>query len=210
MAKLVVAYGDVVKFNREQIQGATGLNEPFAAIVINQQTRHALHLIELLSICQNIGSIDLDAPKVTNGKIAGTEPTCIGTPIAAVTKCLKAQEHVVVRGFRRRNGNLSSVLKKKKKKKRVTPALALAPKPEINHRGPKLLAIVFNAVRKHAAGRNTMTNQVNGYQVHIIATKESLEAGDLTRRTAEKNPPPLPKVSLNCSKANASFTLNVL
>ena len=160
MAELVVALGDIVELNRVQVQSIAGLNEFPAPVVINQKAGDALHLIELLRIFQDVGPINVDTPKITDGKIASTEPPCIGTPIATITKRLKVQEHVIVRRFWCGNGNLSSILKKKKKK-RVTPSLALAPKPEINHGRPKLLAIVLNTVREHAAGRDTVTDKVN-------------------------------------------------
>ena len=114
MAELVVALGDIVELNRVQVQSIAGLNEFPAAVVINQKAGDALHLIELLRIFQDVGPINVDAPKITDGKIAGAKSPCIGAPIAAIAKSLEVQEHVVVGGFRRRNGDLSSVLKKKK------------------------------------------------------------------------------------------------
>ena len=116
MAELVVALGDIVELNRVQVQSIAGLNEFPAAVVINQQAGDALHLIKLLRILQNVRPINIDTPKIADGKITSAKLPCIGTPIAAVAKRLKVQEHVVVGRFCRRNGNLSSVLKKKKKK----------------------------------------------------------------------------------------------
>jgi len=210
MAKLIVALSDVVKINGIQVQNIAGLNEFPAAVIIHQQARNALHLIELLGIFQNIRPVNLDAPKIADGKIAGAESSCIGTPIAAVAKRLKVQEHIVVGGFRRRNGDLSSVLKKKKKKKGVAPPLALAPKPEVNHGRPKLLAIALNAIREHAAGRDSVADKVNGIQVLIIASEKAPKAGDLARRTAEENPPSLAKIRLNIGKANSNIALYIL
>ena len=184
MTKLIVTLGDIVKFNRVQIQSITGFNEFPAAIVIHQQAGNALHLIKLLSIFQNVGAADFNAPKVTNGKVAGAEPARIGAPIAAVAKRLEVQKHVIVGRFHRRNGDLSSILKKKKKK-RVSPALALAPKPEIDNGRPKLFAIVLNAVREHTTGRDTVADQVNSCQAFIIAPEETPKASDLARRSAK-------------------------
>lgn len=185
MAELVVALGDIVEINRVQVQNIAGLNEFPAAVVINQQAGDALYLIKLLRILQNVRPINVDTPKIADGKIASAESPCIGTPIAAVAKRLKVQEHVVVGRFRRRNGNLSSVLKKKKKKKGVSPPLALAPKPEINHGRSKLLAIVLHAIREHASGRDAVANQVNSCQALIIAPKETPKASNLARSSAK-------------------------
>lgn len=209
MAELVVTLSDIFKLNREQIQSIAGLNELPTAIVINQQAGDALHLIELISILQNIGSIDIDAPKIADSKVAGTESPRIGAPIAAVAKRLEVQEHVVVGGFRRRNGDPSSVLKKKKKKKRVAPSLALAPKSEISHGRPKLFAIVLNAVSEHAAGRDTVTDQVNSCKTLIIAPEETSKAGDLARRSAEQDPPSITKVRLHVGKASSGVALDI-
>ena len=208
MAELVVTLSDIFKLNREQIQSIAGLNELPTAIVINQQAGDALHLIELISILQNIGSIDIDAPKIADSKVAGTESPRIGAPIAAVAKRLEVQEHVVVGGFRRRNGDPSSVLKKKKKK-RVAPSLALAPKSEISHGRPKLFAIVLNAVSEHAAGRDTVTDQVNSCKTLIIAPEETSKAGDLARRSAEQDPPSITKVRLHVGKASSGVALDI-
>ena len=209
MSELVVALSDIVKFDRVQVQSVAGFNKLPATVVIHQQAGDTLHLIELLGILQNVGPVYIDAPKIADSKIAGAESPCIGTPIAAVAKSLEVQEHVVVGGFRRRNGDLSSVLKKKKKKKRVAPSLALAPKPEINHGRPKLSAIALNAVREHAAGRNAVADKVNGCQVPIIASEKAPKAGDLARRTAEENPPPLAKVRLHVGKTSSGITLHI-
>ena len=209
VTELIVAFSDIVKYNREQIQSIAGLNELPTAIVINQQAGDALHLIELLSILQNIGPIDIDAPKIADSKVAGTESPRIGAPIAAVAKRLEIQEHVVVGGFRRRNGDPSSVLKKKKKKKRAAPSLALAPKSEINHGRPKLFAIVLNAVSEHAAGRDTVTDQVNSCKTLIIAPEETSKAGDLARRSAEQDPPSITKVRLHVGKASSGVALDI-
>ena len=208
MAELVVTLSDIVKLNREQIQSIAGLNELPAAIVINQQAGDALHLIELLSILQNIGPIDIDTPKIADSKVAGTESPRIGAPIAAVAKRLEVQEHIVVGGFRRRNGNPSSVIKKKKKK-RVAPSLALTPKSEINHGRPKLFAIVLNAVSEHAAGRDTVTDQVNSCKALIIAPEETPKAGDLARRSAKQDPPSITKVRLHVGKASSGVALDI-
>ena len=197
VTELIVALGDVVKFDSVQVQSISGLNEFPATIVIHQHTGNALHLIELIRILKNVRPIYLNAPEITDGKITGAEPPSIGAPIAAVAKRLKVQEHVVVGGFRRRNGDLSSVLKKKKKKERVAPPLALTPKPEINHGRPKLFAIALNAVREHAAGRDTVTDQVNSCKALIIAPEETPKAGDLARRSAEQDPPSITKVRLH-------------
>ena len=209
VAELIIAFSDIVKFDRVQVQSVAGFNKLPAAVVIHQQAGDTFHLIKLLSIFQNVGPINVDAPKIADGKIAGAKSPCIGAPIAAIAKSLEVQEHVVVGGFRRRNGNLSSVLKKKKKKKRVVPPLALAPKPEINHGRPKLSAIALNAVREHAAGRDAVADQVNGCQVLIIASEKAPKAGDLARRTAEKNLPPLAKVRLNVGKTSSGITLHI-
>ena len=184
MAELVVALGDIVEINRVQVQSIAGLNEFPAAVVINQQAGDALYLIKLLRILQNVRPINVDTPKIADGKIASAESPCIGTPIAAVAKRLKVQEHVVVERFRRRNGNLSPVLKKKKKKG-VSPSLALAPKPEINHGRSKLLAIVLHAIREHASGRDAVANQVNSCQALIIAPEETPKASNLARRSTK-------------------------
>lgn len=208
-AELVVALGDIVKFDRVQVQCVAGFNKLPAAVVIHQQAGDALHLIEPLSILQNIGPVYIDAPEIADGKIASTKSPCIGAPIAAVAKRLEVQEHVVVGGFCRRNGDLSSVLKKKKKKKGVTPPLALAPKPEINHGRPKLFAIVLSAVREHAAGRDAVTDQVNGCQVLIIASEETPKASDLAGRSAEQDLPALTKIRLNIGKANSGIALHI-
>ena len=209
VAELIVALSDIVKFDRVQIQSVAGFNKLTAAVVIHQQAGNALHLIELLDIFQDVGPVYIDAPKVADGQIASTKSPRIGTPIAAVAKRLKVQEHVVVGGFCRRNGDLSSILKKKKKKKRVAPSLALAPKPEINHGRPKLFAIVLNAVREHTAGRDAVADQVNGRQVPIIASEEAPKTGDLARRTAEQDLPALTKIRLNIGKANSSIALHI-
>lgn len=166
-------------------------------------------MIKLLGIFQNVRSVDINTPKVTDGKIASTESARIGTPIATIAKRLKVQEHVVVGGFRRRNGHLSSVLKKKKKKKGVTPPLTLAPKPEINHGRPKLFAIVLNAVSEHAAGRDTVTDQVNSCKALIIVPEETPKAGDLARRSAEQDPPSITKVRLHVGKASSGVALDI-
>ena len=184
MAELVVALGDIAELNRTQVQSIAGLDEFPAAVVINQQAGDALHLIKLLRILQNVRPINVDTPKIADGKIASAKSPCIGTPIAAVAKRLKVQEHVVVGRFRRRNGDLSSVLKKKKKKG-VSPPLALAPKPEINHGRSKLLTIVLHAIREHASGRDAVANQVNSCQALIIAPEETPKAGNLARRSAK-------------------------
>ena len=118
VAELIIAFSDIVKFDRVQVQSVAGFNKLPAAVVIHQQAGDTFHLIKLLSIFQNVGPINVDAPKIADGKIAGAKSPCIGAPIAAIAKSLEVQEHVVVGGFRRRNGDLSSVLKKKKKKKR--------------------------------------------------------------------------------------------
>lgn len=209
MAELIVALSDIVKFDRVQVQSVAGFNKIPAAFVIHQQAGNALHLIELLGILQDVGPVYIDAPKIADSKIAGAKSPCIGAPIAAVAKRLEVQEHVVVGGFRRRNGDLSSILKKKKKKKRVAPSLALAPKPEINHGRPKLFAIVLNAVREHTAGRDAVADQVNGRQVPIIASEEAPKAGDLARRAAEQDLPALTKIRLNIGKANSSIALHI-
>lgn len=209
MAKLIVALSDVVKINGIQVQNIAGLNEFPAAVIIHQQAGNALHLIELLGIFQNIRPVYIDTPKIADSKIAGAESSCIGTPIAAVAKRLKVQEHIVVGGFRRRNGDLSSVLKKKKKKKGVAPPLALAPKPEVNHGRPKLLAIALSAVREHAAGRDSVADKVNGIQVLIIASEETPKASDLAGRSAEQDLPALTKIRLNIGKANSGIALHI-
>ena len=208
-AELIVAFSDIVKFDRVQVQSVAGFNKLPAAVVIHEQAGDTFHLIKLLSIFQNVGPINVDAPKITDGKIAGAKSPCIGAPIAAVAKRLEVQEHVVVGGFCRRNGDLSSVLKKKKKKKGVTPPLALAPKPEINHGRPKLFAIVLSAVREHAAGRDAVTDQVNGCQVLIIASEETPKASDLAGRSAEQDLPALTKIRLNIGKANSGIALHI-
>ena len=208
VAELIVALSDIVKFDRVQVQSVAGFNKLPAAVVIHQQAGNALHLIELLGILQDVGPVYIDAPNVADGQIASTKSPRIGTPIAAVAKRLKVQEHVVVGGFCRRNGDLSSILKKKKKK-RVAPSLALAPKPEINHGRPKLFAIVLNAVREHTAGRDAVADQVNGRQVPIIASEEAPKTGDLARRTAEQDLPALTKIRLNIGKANSSIALHI-
>ena len=209
VAELIVALSDIVKFDRVQVQSVAGFNKLPAAVVIHQQAGNALHLIELLGILQDVGPVYIDAPKIADSKIAGAKSPCIGTPIAAIAKRLKVQEHVVVGGFRRRNGDLSSVLKKKKKKERVTPPFALAPKPEINHGRPKLFAIALNAVREHAAGRDTMTDQVNNCKALIIAPEETPKAGDLARRSTEQDPPSITKVRLHVGKASSSVALDI-
>ena len=209
VAELIVALSDIVKFDRVQVQSVAGFNKLPAAVVIHQQAGNALHLIELLGILQDVGPVYIDAPKIADSKIAGAKSPCIGTPIAAIAKRLKVQEHVVVGGFRRRNGDLSSVLKKKKKKERVAPPLALAPKPEINHGRPKLFAIALNAVREHAAGRDAVADQVNGCQVPIIASEKAYKAGDLAGCSAEQDLPALTKIRLNIGKANSSIALHV-
>lgn len=208
VAELIIAFSDIVKFDRVQVQSVAGFNKLPAAVVIHQQAGDTFHLIKLLSIFQNVGPINVDAPKIADGKIAGAKSPCIGAPIAAIAKSLEVQEHVVVGGFRRRNGDFSSVLKKKKKK-RVAPSFALAPKPEINHERPKLFAIVLNAISKHTTGRNTMADQVNGCQVPIIASEKAPKAGDLARRTAEKNSSPLAKVRLHVGKTSSGITLHI-
>ena len=208
VAELIIAFSDIVKFDRVQVQRVGGFNKLPAAFVIHQQAGDALHLIELLDIFQDVGPVYIDAPKVADGQITSTKSPRIGTPIAAIAKSLEVQEHVVVGGFRRRNGDFSSVLKKKKKK-RVAPSFALAPKPEINHERPKLFAIVLNAIRKHTTGRNTMADQVNGCQVPIIASEKAPKAGDLARRTAEKNSSPLAKVRLHVGKTSSGITLHI-
>lgn len=209
VTELIVALGDVVKFDSVQVQSISGLNEFPSAFVIHQQAGDALHLIELIRILKNVRPIYLNAPEIADGKIASTKSPCIGAPIAAVAKRLEVQEHVVVGGFCRRNGDLSSVLKKKKKKKGVTPPLALAPKPEINHGRPKLFAIVLSAVREHAAGRDAVTDQVNGCQVLIIASEETPKASDLAGRSAEQDLPALTKIRLNIGKANSGIALHI-
>lgn len=209
VTELIVALGDVVKFDSVQVQSISGLNEFPSAFVIHQQAGDALHLIELIRILKNVRPIYLNAPEITDSKITSAEPPSIGAPIAAVAKRLKVQEHVVVGGFRRRNSDLSSVLKQKKEEERIFPPLTLTPKPKINHGRPKLLAIVLNAVRKHTAGRNTMADQVNGRQVPIIASEEAPKTGDLARRTAEQNLPALTKIRLNIGKANSSIALHI-
>lgn len=209
VAELIVALSDIVKFDRVQVQSLAGFNKLPAAFVIHQQAGNALHLIELLGILQDVGPVYIDAPKIADSKIAGAKFPCIGAPIAAVAKRLEVQEHVVVGGFRRRNGDLSSVLKKKKKKERVAPPLALAPKPEINHGRPKLFAIALNAVREHAAGRDAVADQVNGCQVPIIASEKAPKAGDLAGCSAEQDLPALTKIRLNIGKANSSIALHV-
>ena len=208
-AELIVAFSDIVKFDRVQVQSVAGFNKLPAAVVIHQQAGDTFHLIKLLSIFQNIGPIDIDAPKIANSKVAGTESPRIRAPIAAVAKRLEVQEHVVVGGFRSRNGDPSSVLKKKKKKKRVAPSLALAPKSEINHGRPKLFAIVHNAVSEHAAGRDTVTDQVNSCKTLIIAPEETSKAGDLARRSAEQDPPSITKIRLHVGKASSGVALDI-
>ena len=209
VTELIVALGDVVKFDSVQVQSISGLNEFPSAIVIHQHTGNALHLIELIRILKNVRPIYLNAPEITDSKITSAEPPSIGAPIAAVANRLKVLEHVVVGGFRRRNGDLSSVLKQKKEEERIFPPLTLTPKPKINHGRPKLLAIVLNAVRKHTAGRNTMADQVNGCQVLIIAPEETPNAGDLARRSAEQNSPSITKVRLHVGKASSGVALDI-
>ena len=67
----------------------------------------------------------------------------------------------------------------------MPPALALTPKPEIDHGRPKLFAIVLNTVREHATGGDTVADKVNSRQALIIAHEETPEASDLARRSAK-------------------------
>lgn len=91
----------------------------------------------------------------------------------------------------------------------MPPALALAPKTEINHGRPKLFAIVLNAIREHAAGRDTVADKINGCQVLIIASEKAPKAGNLARRSAEQDSPSLTKVRLHVGKTSSGVTLDI-